>query len=97
MREVLNMVIHARKRSERDKELSYSGEEQYSPNDKPFDLGELATPITVRFNISIATGMGSENLGNVSPHVSGQTQISLPFASSVPTPASVQTQYSPNV
>ncbi|OIT22895.1 hypothetical protein A4A49_34336 [Nicotiana attenuata] len=96
MREVLNRVIHAGKRHERDKGLSYSGEELYSPNDKPFNLGELTILVIVGFNSLVATGMSSENLANVSPHVSGQTQISLPFASSVPTPASVQTQFSPN-
>lgn len=46
LREVLNEVVLGEKRPERDKELTYNGGELYSPNDKPFDLADLVTPIT---------------------------------------------------
>lgn len=50
LREVLNEVIHEGKRPERDKKASQDEGELYSPSDRPFDFGDLATPSTSNLN-----------------------------------------------
>lgn len=62
LRVVINKVIHGGKRPERDKKTPHEDGELYSPNDRPFDFGDLAIPSTCNMNLApVSTVTSSVN------------------------------------
>ncbi|OIT20080.1 hypothetical protein A4A49_39442 [Nicotiana attenuata] len=98
IREVLNEVIHGGKRPERDKNPNH-GEELYSPNDKPFEFGELATPSTTGINTLLGlSGVGmSSTLPPINKPIQTSTHLQIagpnhPSLGSIPHRPSLPTQ-----
>ncbi|OIS95810.1 hypothetical protein A4A49_25944 [Nicotiana attenuata] len=82
LREVLNDVIHG-KRPEREKSVTQGGGELYSPNDRPFDFGDLASPSSTVANTSTIP-MNLPTVSSVIPSTQTMTTSLTTSAPQVP-------------
>lgn len=86
LKDVLNEIAHSGRRPKKGKYVTYSGGEIYSPNNKPFDFGDIASPssngvntsavhvnITVPTDLSAMDNTASNPQANANPLVVSQT------------------------